>query len=202
MRLPVAAVTVDSSQAVSVPRADVTRGETASLANDQQWALVAHEKGVFEMATTITTSIVIQRPLEEVFAFVTDARNNRQWQARSGLQRSQQLPDSPVGVGTRIIEVWTFMGIESQSTAEVTEYEPDRTYTRHAISGSSPIKEGTLTFEPVAGGTRLTAIIHVQAGGLFAIAEPLLTSNVKRGFDQIFATLKALLEEQAAASAS
>jgi uncharacterized protein YndB with AHSA1/START domain len=152
------------------------------------------------MATTVTTSIVIQRPVEEVFAFVTDARNNPQWQSRSGLQRSQQLPEGLVGVGTRIIEVWKFMGIESESTSEVTEYEPHRKYTRHAVSGSSPITVGTLAFEPVARGTRLTALIHVQTGGPFAIAEPLLASNVKRGFDETFATLKALLEGQAAPS--
>jgi uncharacterized protein YndB with AHSA1/START domain len=144
---------------------------------------------------------VIQRPIEDVFAFVTDARNNPQWQSRSGLQRSQQLPDGPVGVGTRIVEVWKFMGIESQSTSEVTEYEPDKTYTRRAISGSSPIKEGTFTFEPVADGARLTAIIQVQAGGLFAIAEPLLASNLKRGFGETFAMLKAALEGQGATSA-
>jgi uncharacterized protein YndB with AHSA1/START domain len=154
------------------------------------------------MATTVTTSIIIQRPVEEVFAFATDARNNPQWQSRSGLQRSQQLPDGPVGVGTRIIEVWKFMGIESESTSEVVEYEPDRKYTRRAISGSSPIKKGTLTFEPAAGGTRLTRIAQVQAGGLFAIAEPLLASNLKRGFEEIDATLKALLEGQATESAS
>jgi len=154
------------------------------------------------MATTVTTSIVIQRPVEEVFAFVTDARNNPQWQSRSGLQRSQQLPDEPVGVGTRITEVWKFMGIATESTSEVNEYEPNRKYTRRAISGSNPITEGTFTFKPVAGGVRLTAIIHVQADGPFAIAEPLLANNLKRGFDETFATLKELLEEHAAASAS
>src|SRR5262249_45460996 len=137
----------------------------------------------------------------EVFAFATDARNNRQWQSRSGLQRSQQLPEEPVGVGTRISEVFKFMGIESESSSEVTEYEPHRKYTRRTISGPSPIKEGTLTFEPAADGARLTANLSVQAGGLFAIAEPLLASNLKRGFDEAFATLKALLEGQADASA-
>lgn len=154
------------------------------------------------MGTTVTTSIVIQRPVEDVFAFVTDARNNPQWQSRSGLQRTQQLPDGPVGVGTRIIEVWKFMGIESESTSEVNEYEPNRKYTRRSIGGSSPIKEGTFTFEQVADGTRLMARLHIQAGGLFAIAEPLLASNLQRGFDETFATLKAMLEEQAAATAS
>lgn len=148
------------------------------------------------MATTVTTSIVIQRPVEDVFAFITDARNHPQWQASSGLQRIQQIPDGPVGVGTRITEVWKFMGMESESTSEVTEYEPSRKYARRSISGGSPIKEGTTTFESVDGGTRVTNVFQVQAGGLFAIAEPLLANNLKHGFEASSVTLKALLEGQ------
>lgn len=154
------------------------------------------ERMRLKMATTVTTSIVIQCPIEEVFAFVTDARNNTQWQSTAGLQSIQQQPDEPVGVGTRITEVWTFMGIESSSTSEVTEYEPTKKYTRHTISGSSPIKQGSLTFESTADGTQVIANIHVHAGGLFAIAEPLLANNLKSGFDKTLAALRLLLEEQ------
>jgi hypothetical protein len=56
--------------------------------------------------------------------------------------------------------------------------------------------------EPVADGARLTAIISVLAGGPYAIAEPLLASNLKRGSYENFTTLKALLEEHAATSDS
>ena len=154
------------------------------------------------MATTVTTTIVIRRPVDAVFAFVTDARNNPQWQSRSGLQSIQQLPEEPIGVGTRIAEVWTFMGVESTSTSEVTEYEPTKKYTRHTISGSSPIIQGSLTFEPTANGTQLTANFYVQAGDLFTVEEPLLANNLKRGFDETFATLKLLLEVHGATSAT
>ncbi len=146
------------------------------------------------MATTVTTSIVIQRPIEEVFAFVTDARNSPQWQASSGLQRIQQVPESPVGVGTRITEVWKFMGIESESISEVTEYEANRRFARRTLNNSGPIREGVMTFEPVSGGTQVTSVVQVQAGGLFAFAEPLLATNIKRGFETTLATLKTLLE--------
>ncbi|HEU5342829.1 MAG TPA: SRPBCC family protein [Ktedonobacterales bacterium] len=150
------------------------------------------------MATSVVSSVVIARPVEEVFAFVTDARNNPQWQASSGLRRTEQIPEEPVGVGTRITEVWRFMGIESESVGEVTEYSPNRTYTRRSIRGGSPIKQGTLSFEVVEGGARVVAQLTVEAGGLFAIAEPLLASNIQRSFETGFAQLKALLERQAA----
>lgn len=150
---------------------------------------------------TITVSTIIQRPVEEVFAFVTDARNNPLWQASSGLKETHQVPDSPVGVGTRITETWNFMGRTSEDVSEVTTYEPNRSYTRSQVSNTSPIKGGEFTFEPVAEGTRWTSTVNVQAGGLFAIAEPLLASNLRKGFEKNMAEAKALLERRAVENA-
>jgi uncharacterized protein YndB with AHSA1/START domain len=148
--------------------------------------------------TTITQRIVVERPVEEVFAFVTDARNNLRWQSAAGLQQTQQTPEDPVGVGTRIAEVWRFMGRSSESTSEVTEYEPNKKYTRRLIAGTSPIARGEYTFEPVAEGTRWTFEVTIQASGLFAIAEPLLASNLKHGMATNMAVAKTLLEHPVA----
>jgi uncharacterized protein YndB with AHSA1/START domain len=148
--------------------------------------------------TTIAQSIVVERPVEEVFAFVTDARNNPRWQSAAGLQQTQQTPEDPVGVGTRITEVWRFMGRSSESTSEVTEYEPNKKYTRRLIAGTSPIVRGEYTFEPVAEGTRWTFEVTIQASGLFAIAEPLLASNLNHGMVANMSVAKTLLAQSAA----
>jgi uncharacterized protein YndB with AHSA1/START domain len=152
--------------------------------------------------TTITQSSVVERPVEEVFAFVTDARNNPLWQSGAGLEGIHQTPEDPVGVGTRITENWRFMGRTSESTSEVTEYEPNRKYTRRLIAGTSPIACGEYTFEPVAEGTRWTFAATIQSSGLFAIAEPLLANNLKHGMAANMAMAKALLEQPAANRAS
>lgn len=86
---------------------------------------------------TVSGRIVIQRPVEAVFACLTDARNNSQWQASAGLKETRQMPETPVGVGTRIMEVWQFMGVKTESTSEVIEYEPNRKYTRRLLNVSS-----------------------------------------------------------------
>src|SRR5258707_8992962 len=114
------------------------------------------------MATTVTVSGVIRRPVHEVFAFITDARNAPQWQTKSGLQRIQQIPEGPVGVGTRIIEVWKFMGREAEGTSEVTEYEPNTKYARITVGNGGPINRGKTTFESVPGGTRVNFAINVS----------------------------------------
>lgn len=148
------------------------------------------------VASAFTVSAVIHRPIDEVFAFVTDARNNPQWQSDTGLLRIQQIPEEPVGVGTRIVEARKFMGMQFETTSEVTAYVPGSVYTRHGIGASGPLKEATTRFEPVADGTRVTVDVQVEAGGLLSIAEPLLVSNMKQGFESTLVTLKALLERQ------
>jgi uncharacterized protein YndB with AHSA1/START domain len=146
---------------------------------------------------TVTVSATIHRPVEEVFAFMNDVRNAPKWQASNGLQRIQQMPEGAVGVGTRIIETWKFMGMESEATSEITEYEPNRRLTRVAI-GAGPIRQGVTTFEPVADGTRVNVELTVQAGGMFAaVAEPLLVANLRKSFESGFAQLKVLLEQAA-----
>jgi uncharacterized protein YndB with AHSA1/START domain len=146
---------------------------------------------------TLVVSTVIQRPVEEVFTFLTDARNNAKWQAGGGLQRIQQMPESPVGVGTRILETRSFMGRTFDTTSEVTEFEPNHRYTRSAIDSSSIIRQGVMTFAPVDGATQVTFEMQVKAGGLFAIAEPLLVATMKKGLDSDLSQLKALLERAA-----
>jgi uncharacterized protein YndB with AHSA1/START domain len=150
------------------------------------------------MATTVTSSVVIQRPVDEVFAFVADMRNNLRWQAESGLQRVTVEPDGPVGVGTRITEAWRFMGQESVTTSEITEYEPGRRLTRRTLTAGAPIKEGVMTVEADGDGARYSTSVQIQAGGLLAIAEPLLASALKKGFQESALQLKALLEGQPA----
>ena len=145
---------------------------------------------------TITTSIIIQRPVAEVFAFVTDARNNPLWQASSGLRATRQEPDGLVGVGTRITETWHFMGRDSESTSEVTTYEPNHVYTRTTLGDGGPITRGVFTFASVAEGTRWTSTVEIEARGLFAIAEPLLASTMKKGFETNMAEVQTLLEKR------
>ena len=76
------------------------------------------------MVTTSVSSIIV-RPIEDVFALLTDARNNLLWQARAGLQATRQEPEEPVGVGTRITETWQLLGRKTEATRGVTEYEPN-----------------------------------------------------------------------------
>ena len=142
----------------------------------------------------VETSIIINRPIEEVFAFLTDARNSPQWD--SGLVDIRQTPQSPVGVGTRITEVRKFLGRKMETTSEVVEYEPSTKYIRKGTGGPFPVT-GSFTFEPMAEGTKVIWTFEMKPGGFFALAEPLVARSLKRGLEGSLGKVKDLLESRA-----
>ncbi len=68
------------------------------------------------------TSVVINCPIEEVFAFVTDFEKASQWM--SELVEAKQTSEGPVGVGTTFSAEANPLGRQAESIQEVTEYEP------------------------------------------------------------------------------
>ena len=147
----------------------------------------------------VETSIIINRPLEEVFAYLSDLRNASQWQ--SGVLEVRQTPDSPGGRGTKVTLVRTFMGRKFGLTSEIIEYEPNTKLTFKSTSGPVPT-EGSYLFESTAEGTKFTAQIEVQPGGFFALAEPLFARSLRRNLEAALGDAKDLLESQAVVAPS
>ena len=140
---------------------------------------------------TLEADVVINQPVEKVFAFAADSDNDAKWQ--SGVIETKRTPAGPVGVGTKVTIVRTFLGQRLESTYEITEYEPNKKTVFKSTSG--PVKfTGTQTFEAVAGGTRVGGTFEIVPGGFFKIAEPLFVSTAKKQGESDFAKLKEVLE--------
>ncbi len=143
--------------------------------------------------TKLEQSVVINRPIEEVFAFVADIEKSPQWM--SELVEAKQTSEGPVGVGTTFSAVATPLGRRAESTQEVTEYEPSSKFAIKSTSG--PVaSEDEYTFESVAGGTKVTRVVNAEMAGFFKLAEPLVVRMMGRQFKTNFAHLKDLLEAQ------
>ena len=138
----------------------------------------------------VQVSIVINRPLEEVFAFLSDLENNLKW--RSGMIEAKKTSAGPIGVGTTYRMINNFFGRQVEGEAVVTEYEPNRKYATMNKSGL-PIKTQR-TFEPVEGGTRVTFSIETELGKFFKPIEPLLAGIGKRRLEADAITVKNLIE--------
>lgn len=71
---------------------------------------------------TIEGEQVIARPIDTVWAYVTDLNRELDWSA--GAIEREQLTDGPLAKGTRFRRVDRFLGKTLEPTFEVTEYDP------------------------------------------------------------------------------
>ncbi len=144
------------------------------------------------MAIREEHTVVIERPVEEVFAFTTDPNNDTLWQSTS--LETEQASEGPVGVGTTFRNTSKFLGRRIESTYEVTENDPPHRQCMRITSGPIP-GSGCYALEPTEdGSTRFTQTFEAEAGGFFRLAEPLVGRAIRRQIEADMATLKDLLE--------
>lgn len=139
----------------------------------------------------VETTVQIERPSDEVFAYISNFENNPKWQ--SGQLEARFTSEGPLRVGSTYDQVAKFLGRKVVNTFEVLEYEPNRKVKASSISGSFPITF-TRMVEPHDDGTEVTAIIEGDASGFFRLAEPLLARMVQRSVDADYQNLKRILE--------
>ena len=142
----------------------------------------------------IESTTVINRPIEDVFAVLSNLENNLKWD--SVALEVKKTSEGPIGVGTTWRIGQKALGNRLEIEAEFTEYEPNRKTTLKIISGPFP---GAVrrTYEPVEGGTRVSHVFDGEPAGFFKLAEPLFMSMMKRGVENDLATLKDLMEAHA-----
>lgn len=141
----------------------------------------------------IQISKVINRPVEEVFEFMSDPEKEKLY--RIGLIESEQLSEGPFGVGTTTREVSQFFGRRIETVSEVTEYEPNKKVSMKTISGPMQA-EFSIILNEVNGGTEVTYEVEGETGGFFKLADPIVARMGKRQMESELANLKDLLEAQ------
>ena len=139
-------------------------------------------------------SVVVQRPIDEVFGYFTDAAKIPEWQASALEARVQG--DGPMRAGSRALETRKFLGRRMESTMEVLEYEPPRRFTIKVSSGLVPFQV-TSDLSEEDGGTRIRSVLEGEPGGFLRLAEPLVARGVERELRNNLATLKDVLESRA-----
>lgn len=135
-------------------------------------------------------SVHINRPMEQVFAFVADAKNLRTWQ--SNLVENEQLTEEPARVGTRFREVRRTGPRQSEIQAEITVFEPHKHFATRTLTG--PQVTVSYDFEDENGGTRLTYKFVMITSGFMRLLEPLISGSMKKDSNLDFEKLKHVLE--------
>ena len=141
--------------------------------------------------TKLQHTITIDRPLDDVWDYVIDARNDPVWMSQ--VVEVGRGADQPIEVGLEIDEVVSFLGKRLPVTMRVTEHEPRRhsaiELTRAAVPG-----RGSYDFAPAGGGTSFTMTLETDAHGFFRLAEPVFARIARRDIVTSCERLKDLLE--------
>ena len=109
-------------------------------------------------------SIDIRRPLDEVYAYMSDISREREWQPQ--LIEAEQTPAGPTRVGSRRRYVSEFMGKRLENTYVVNEVEEGRRLVCETTSDSAVSARSEIRWQETADGTRVTMSIEGKAGGL------------------------------------
>jgi uncharacterized membrane protein len=150
----------------------------------------------------VDEAVTINRPADEVFAFVTTPENDPLWSS-TAVERQRET-EGPIGLGSRIKAVDRFLGRRIEAMIEVTEHEPSR---RSSIRLSGPISAtGSYVLEPTNGATRFRWVLEAAPGlgGLYLgrITDPLVTIVFRRRLRFDLRRLKEVLEARSASSSS
>ena len=141
----------------------------------------------------VENTITIERPIEELFEYVSSPENDPTWVSVS--IRNQRTSPGPMRVGMTIEEDVKIFGRTSRDTWEVTEYEPPTVIACRATSGLLSGGVVRLRCEPVEGGTRLTHAVEYEPRGIYyKTIAPLMPWASKRLIASMDRTLKDLLE--------
>jgi len=142
---------------------------------------------------TIQGETVIGRPIDEVFDFVADERNEPTYNPR--MVRAEQVTEGPIGKGTRFAAAAKSMGREQDMLIEFTTYERPKKLASTTSMSSADIS-GTLTFEEDVIGTRLHWSWDVKPKGARKLLAPLMARVGKHQEEEIWAGLKQYLESR------
>jgi len=140
----------------------------------------------------IDGEIVINRPVEEVFDFVADERNEPRYNPR--MLRAEKISPGQIGPRTRFrAEFSSFR--RPVAMIEFTGYERPRRLASSTHMSAMDVR-GNLTFDPVPEGTRMRWSWELEPRGLFKLMIPVVARTGRRQEQAIWASLKRFLEAQ------
>jgi len=143
-------------------------------------------------AIDVTATTTIDAARDQVASYVVDNRNDPVW--IGGISESHLLGDTPIGVGSHIRRVASFMGKRIEYVNEVTRLDPGSVLEMRSVKSPFPM-EITYAFEDAAGGTKTSVRVQGDPSALYRLAGPLLSRQVKKNVQADLVRLKDIVEK-------
>lgn len=139
----------------------------------------------------IEVTEVVNRPIDDVFAYLSDPKKHAEW-VGPVLEDSHQS-EGAMHEGTTFHEEAKLLGRKLGSDWTVTKYEPPHSYEQETrLRGAHVRINFALTSE--GDGTRIVGITEGETGGLFKLADSVVARVLKNQQQTDLDNLKLILE--------
>jgi carbon monoxide dehydrogenase subunit G len=138
-------------------------------------------------------TVVIDKPIEDVFAFLADGENDPKFSPR--VQDIANTTDGPPGVGTIYKSTVKDAGMTTKREFELTEFEaPTRIRWAERSKNLVTAAEGGYDLAPEGGGTRVTVFNVLEGHGPGKLIAPLALRAARKDADDFAARIKRAVE--------
>lgn len=136
---------------------------------------------------------MVDRPIEEVFAFLADGENDPKFSPR--VIEIEKRTEGPVGAGTVYASTVKDAGMKTTREFEITEFEPPTKLRWKEISKNLvTATEGGYDLSPEGEGTRVTIHNVLEGHGLGKLIEGLALRGARKDAPAFAARIKEAIE--------
>ena len=146
------------------------------------------------MAHGFSATTTIDKPIEQVFAFLADGTNDKKFSPR--VQEIEKTTDGPVGVGTIYKSTVKDAGMTSSREFELTEFEqPTKIRWSERSKNSITVPTGGYDLEPAGdGATKMTIHNELEGQGFGKLIIGLAARAARKDADAFAGRIKAAVE--------
>jgi carbon monoxide dehydrogenase subunit G len=138
-------------------------------------------------------TVVIDRPIEEVFAFLANGENDPKFSPR--VLEIAKTTDGPPGVGTAYASTVKDAGMKTKREFRLTAFdEPTRIRWAEVSKNLVTAPEGGYDLAREGDGTRLTVFNVLEGHGPGKLIAPLALRSARKGADDFARSIKAAVE--------
>jgi uncharacterized membrane protein len=146
----------------------------------------------------VVGSVEINRPADQVWAYVADYGNDTSW--RAGVRQMHPSQPGPARVGVTTHERLRLLGLTFRTDASIDRVQAGRLLEWHAHDRQKQLRGGRLVEPTGQGSCRFTEVLEVRLLGLLRPLEPLVAWLLHRQAAADLRRLKLRLETPPASS--
>jgi carbon monoxide dehydrogenase subunit G len=145
------------------------------------------------MANEFEGSAVIDRPIEEVFAFLADGQNDGKFSPR--VLEIAKTTEGPPGVGTVYASTVKDAGMKTKREFELTEFEsPTKIRWTERSKNMITVTNGGYDLRPAGDGTELRVFNEFEGHGFGKLLMPLALRAARKDADPFANRIKGAVE--------